>query len=140
MIFGTVAAYRVSSPTASHWAGSVDTLFGHTVYIGLSAVILNLAVSVILTLVFEAARVPGGADETLPHEYKADPPKPPPRFRSASAPREQPETFPWTSGARRGRLARPGGLSAGGALPPWPTKRPAGKGPGWTGCPPTRGA
>ena len=44
MIFGTVAAYRVSSPTASHWAGSVDTLFGHTVYIGLSAIILNLAV------------------------------------------------------------------------------------------------
>ena len=29
------------------------------------------------------------------------PPKPRPRFRSASAPRERPETFPWTSGARR---------------------------------------
>ena len=27
----------------------------------------------ILTLVFKAARVPEGADETLPHQYTADP-------------------------------------------------------------------
>ena len=47
MLFGTIAAYKVSSPTPSHWAGSVDTLFGHTIYIGLSAIILNLAVAVI---------------------------------------------------------------------------------------------
>ncbi len=73
MLFGTIAAYNVSSPTASHWAGSVDTLFGHTIYIGLSAIILNLAVAVILTLIFKAVRAPEGPDETLPHEYKADP-------------------------------------------------------------------
>ncbi len=72
MIFGTIAAYKVATPTASHWAGSVDTIFGHTIYIGLSAIILNLAVSVVLTLVFRAARVPAGADETLPHQYTAD--------------------------------------------------------------------
>jgi SSS family solute:Na+ symporter len=51
----------------------VNTLWGHTYYIGLSAIILNIAVSVILTLVFRAARVPAGADETLPHQYTADP-------------------------------------------------------------------
>jgi solute:Na+ symporter, SSS family len=73
MAFGTVAAYNVSTPTASHWGGSVDTLWGHTIYIGLSAIILNLAVSVILTLVLRAARVPAGADETLPRQYTADP-------------------------------------------------------------------
>ncbi len=73
MIFGTVAAYNVSTPTASHWGGSVDTLWGHTIYIGLSAIILNIAVSAILTLVFRAARVPAGTDETLPHQYTADP-------------------------------------------------------------------
>jgi hypothetical protein len=28
---------------------------------------------VILTLVFKATRVPEGADETLPHQYTADP-------------------------------------------------------------------
>jgi solute:Na+ symporter, SSS family len=73
MIFGTVAAYNVSTPTASHWGGSVNTLWGHTVYIGLSAIILNIAVSAILTLVLRAARVPAGTDETLPHQYTADP-------------------------------------------------------------------
>jgi SSS family solute:Na+ symporter len=72
MIFGTIAAYKVATPTASHWAGSVDTIFGHTIYVGLSAIILNLAVSVVLTLVFRAARVPASADETLPHQYTAD--------------------------------------------------------------------
>ena len=77
MLFGTIAAYKVATPTTSHWAGSVDTLFGHTVYIGLSAIIINIAVSVILTLIFKAARVPEGTDETLPHEYKTDPPEVP---------------------------------------------------------------
>jgi solute:Na+ symporter, SSS family len=73
MIFGTIAAYKVKTPTVSHWAGSTDLEFGHTVYIGLSAFILNLAIAVILTLVFKAARVPEGADETLPQQYTADP-------------------------------------------------------------------
>jgi solute:Na+ symporter, SSS family len=73
MLYGTIAAYNVSTPTTSHWAGSVDTVFGHTVYIGLTAIILNLAVSVILTLVLRAVRVPAGTDETLPQQYSADP-------------------------------------------------------------------
>jgi SSS family solute:Na+ symporter len=63
----------VATPTTAHWAGSVDIEFGHTVYIGLTAIIINIAVSVILTLVFKATRVPEGADETLPHQYTADP-------------------------------------------------------------------
>jgi solute:Na+ symporter, SSS family len=73
MLFGTIAAYKVATPTASHWAGSTDIEFGHTVYIGLSAIIINIAVSVILTLIFKAARIPEGTDETLPQEYQADP-------------------------------------------------------------------
>jgi SSS family solute:Na+ symporter len=73
MIYGTIAAYNVSSPTASHWAGSVNTLWGHTYYIGLTAIILNIAVSAVLTLVLRAARVPAGADETQPRQYTADP-------------------------------------------------------------------
>jgi SSS family solute:Na+ symporter len=73
MIYGTIAAYNVSTPTTSHWAGSVNTLWGHTYYIGLSAIILNLAVSAVLTLVLRVARVPAGADETLPRQYTADP-------------------------------------------------------------------
>jgi SSS family solute:Na+ symporter len=73
----------------------VDIEFGHTVYIGLSAIIINIAVSVILTLIFKAARVPEGTDETLPHEYKADPPE---------APAAEPATI--------GVAAAPGGFPA----------------------------
>jgi SSS family solute:Na+ symporter len=73
MIFGTIAAYKVSTPTTSHWAGSVNTIWGHTIYIGLSAIVLNLVVSVVLTLVFKAVKVPEGTDETSPEQYKADP-------------------------------------------------------------------
>ena len=79
MIYGTIAAYNVASPAASHWAGSSDTVFGHTVYIGLTALALNLAVSVAASFVLHAARVPAGTDETLPQQYTADPePTPPP--------------------------------------------------------------
>jgi SSS family solute:Na+ symporter len=73
MAFGTIAAYKSASPTVSHWASSSDIEFGHTVYIGLSAVIINLIIAVVLTVIFRAAKVPQGADETLPHHYTADP-------------------------------------------------------------------
>jgi SSS family solute:Na+ symporter len=73
MLYGTIAAYNVSSSTASHWAGPVNTLWGHTYYIGLTANILNIAVSAVLTLVLRAARAPAGTDETQPRQYTADP-------------------------------------------------------------------
>jgi solute:Na+ symporter, SSS family len=73
MIYGTICAYNVKNATTSHWAASSDIVFGHTIYIGLSAVVLNLVVAVVLTVVLKAARVPEGADETLPHQYTADP-------------------------------------------------------------------
>ena len=73
MIYGTICRVQRQDATASHWAASSDIVFGHTVYIGLTAVIINLVVAVVLTLVLKAARVPEGADETLPHQYTADP-------------------------------------------------------------------
>jgi SSS family solute:Na+ symporter len=73
MIYGTIAAYKVASPTASHWAASSDIVFGHTVYIGLTAVVINVVLAVVLTLVFKAVRAPEGTDETLPAQYTADP-------------------------------------------------------------------
>jgi SSS family solute:Na+ symporter len=72
MIAGTLAAYNTSTPTTSHWASSSDILFGFTIYIGISAFILNLAIAVIGTLVMRALRVPEGPDETLPHQYTFD--------------------------------------------------------------------
>jgi SSS family solute:Na+ symporter len=72
MIYGTIAAYNVATPTKSHWAGSSDIVFGHSIYIGLTAVIINLVIAVVLTPVLRAAKAPEGADETLPHQYTAD--------------------------------------------------------------------
>jgi solute:Na+ symporter, SSS family len=73
MLYGTIAAYNVATPVASHWAGSSDIVFGHTIYIGISAVILNLVIAVVLTPALRAVRAPEGSDETLPHQYTADP-------------------------------------------------------------------
>jgi SSS family solute:Na+ symporter len=73
MIYGTIAAYNVATPTTSHWAGSSDIVFGHSIYIGLTAVIINLVIVVILTLILRAVRVPEGPDETLPQQYTAEP-------------------------------------------------------------------
>jgi SSS family solute:Na+ symporter len=73
MAYGTVAAYNVKNATTSHWASSSDIVFGHTIYIGLTAVIINLVIAVVLTLVLRAGKVPEGTDETLPHQYTADP-------------------------------------------------------------------
>ncbi len=69
MIYGTLAAYNTSSQTASHWAASSDTVFGVSIYIGISAFVLNLVLAVVLTLVLKALKVPEGADETLLHQY-----------------------------------------------------------------------
>lgn len=73
MIYGTLAAYNVATPTTSHWAGSSDIVFGHSIYIGISAVVLNLVIVLILTPILKATRVPEGTDETLPHQYTEDP-------------------------------------------------------------------
>jgi len=73
MAYGTIAAYNVKNATTSHWAASSDIVFGHTIYIGLTAVIINLVIAVLFTLVLKAAKVPEGTDETLPHQYTADP-------------------------------------------------------------------
>jgi len=73
MIYGTIAAYNVHSATSSHWANSSDIVFGHTVYIGLTAFIINLVVAVVLTPILRAVKAPEGTDETLPHQYTADP-------------------------------------------------------------------
>jgi SSS family solute:Na+ symporter len=77
MAYGTIAAYNVKNATASHWASSSDIVFGHTIYIGFTAFIINAVITVVLTLVLRAVKAPEGADETLPHQYTADPDKAP---------------------------------------------------------------
>jgi SSS family solute:Na+ symporter len=81
MVFGTVAAYRLPAPgqPGTHFGASTNTLpiINHTIYIGLTGLVINLVISVVLTLVFRAVKLPGGPDETRPEHYVADPELPP---------------------------------------------------------------
>jgi SSS family solute:Na+ symporter len=77
MIYGTIAAYNVSNATTSHWAASTDIVFGQHLYIGFTALVINLVISVVLTPVCRVMKLPEGTDETLPRQYTADPPEAP---------------------------------------------------------------
>jgi len=80
MVYGTVQAYRVPVPgqANSHFGGSTAPILGQTMYIALAALVINLVVSVAATLIFRAAKLPEGTDETLPADYTADPAHPAP--------------------------------------------------------------
>ncbi len=80
MAYGTFEAYRVPVPgqANSHWGGSTAPILGQTMYIALAALVINLVVSVAATLIFRAAKLPEGTDETLPADYTADPAHPAP--------------------------------------------------------------
>ncbi|WP_369200094.1 monocarboxylate uptake permease MctP [Streptomyces sp. PU-14G] len=76
MVYGTLAAYGVASPTQEHFGGSNDVIpgIGETGYIGVTAFVLNVAVTVVGTVVLRALRAPDGVDETRPEDYTADAP------------------------------------------------------------------
>ncbi|HEV2375948.1 MAG TPA: sodium:solute symporter [Streptosporangiaceae bacterium] len=75
MVYGTVQAYRVpvAGQPSSHFGGSTAPILGHTMYIAVAALVINLVVAVVLTLAFRASRLPEGTDETQPAHYTADP-------------------------------------------------------------------
>ncbi|MEP7024079.1 MAG: sodium:solute symporter [Actinomycetota bacterium] len=87
MAYGTIQAYRVPVPgqANSHFGGSTALVFGHTVYIAVVALIINLVIAVVLTLVFRVFRLPAGTDETQPGHYTADPETGPPAPAPAAA-------------------------------------------------------
>lgn len=74
MLYGTLAAYGVASPTQKHFGGSSKEIpgIGEIGYIGLTAFVLNVVVSVVLTLALRAFNAPDGVDETSPEDYTAD--------------------------------------------------------------------
>ena len=74
MIYGTVAAYGVASPTKKHFGGSSAEIpgFGEIGYIGLTAFVLNVVVVLVLTVVLNAVKAPAGVDETSPSDYLGD--------------------------------------------------------------------
>ncbi|MDX2811449.1 sodium:solute symporter, partial [Streptomyces sp. PA03-5A] len=74
MVYGTWVAYGVASPAQKHFGGSSDTIpvIGQIGYIGLTAFVLNLAVTVVLTFVLRALKAPEGVDETSKADFTAD--------------------------------------------------------------------
>ncbi|MEU3841845.1 monocarboxylate uptake permease MctP [Streptomyces sp. NPDC028635] len=94
MVYGTLVAYGVPSPTnpgQKHFGGSAKEIpgIGEIGYIGLTAFVLNVLVTVVLTLVLKAVKAPEGVDETRPEDYTAD----------AGDPGVQSELPPATAGA-----------------------------------------
>ena len=73
MVYGTVQAYRTSGGGQAHFAASAAPVFGHTTYIAITALILNVAVSAVLTVLFRKIGLQDGYDETRPADYLADP-------------------------------------------------------------------
>jgi SSS family solute:Na+ symporter len=80
MVYGTIQAYRVPVPgqANTHFGGSTAPILGHTIYIAVTAFVINLVIAVVFSMIFRAFRLPGGADETLPIHYTADPEPGPP--------------------------------------------------------------
>jgi SSS family solute:Na+ symporter len=76
MVYGTLVAYgnpKVGDP-GSHFGSPLNEFpFTETlVYIGLTAVLLNVLVAVLGTLILRALSVPEGEDATRPEDYGAD--------------------------------------------------------------------
>ncbi len=73
MVYGTVEAYRTPGNGQAHFGASTAPVFGHITYIAVTALALNLLLSVLFTLLFQAMQLPDGYDETRPADYLADP-------------------------------------------------------------------
>jgi SSS family solute:Na+ symporter len=74
MIYGTVTAYNQESAVTKHFGTSVANFpFTDTrVYIALSALVLNILVTVLLTLVLRAMKAPEGVDDTTYEDYYSE--------------------------------------------------------------------
>jgi SSS family solute:Na+ symporter len=74
MAYGTWTAYGTASPTQSHFGSPLAEFPGTAtkVYIAATAFLLNLLVTVVLTVAFRAMKVDPGVDQTAPLDYTAD--------------------------------------------------------------------
>jgi SSS family solute:Na+ symporter len=75
MVYGTVEAYQQSTPTVAHFASSVAKvpLLGQSAYLGLTALVLNLIIAIVGTLVLRVVHpTSAGVDQTSPEDYLVD--------------------------------------------------------------------
>ncbi|MEZ0066059.1 SSS family solute:Na+ symporter [Streptacidiphilus sp. MAP12-20] len=76
MAYGTYETYGLAAAGKphSHFGDSKANIpwINHIGYIGITALALNVAVAVVLTLALRAIKSPEGTDETVPADYTAD--------------------------------------------------------------------
>jgi SSS family solute:Na+ symporter len=76
MVYGTWTAYTTTNPAtgARHFGTSTAEipLIGEQGYIALTAWVLNVATTIVLTVLFRAVRLAEGTDQTEPGDYHAD--------------------------------------------------------------------
>ena len=74
MVYGTLKAYNVSSPTVPHFAGSLAPmeLIGQLGYIAFTAFVINVIVAAVLTPILRALKSPEGEDRTATPDYFVD--------------------------------------------------------------------
>ncbi|HWE55582.1 MAG TPA: sodium:solute symporter [Acidimicrobiales bacterium] len=74
MVYGSYEAYGVSSPTVHHFAGSTASIpgIGQTGYIAVTALVLNLAVAIVLTVALRLWPSTFGTDRTAADDYLVD--------------------------------------------------------------------
>ncbi|HWU20549.1 MAG TPA: sodium:solute symporter family protein [Nocardioides sp.] len=75
MVYGTIAAYRVISPTTGgHFGGSLADIpgIGQLGYIAMTSFVLNVVVAVVVSVVLNALKVSNGTDATAAGDYHAD--------------------------------------------------------------------
>ena len=119
MAYGTIEAYRTSGGGQPHFGASASVVFGHTTYIAITALILNLTVSATLTVVFKGFGLQDGYDETRPADYIADP-----EPTRAPSPARAPSAAPAQSAAHAASAAPARSAVPTAAQPPWPAAPP----------------
>jgi len=75
MLYGTITAYGgCTACTVRPFGNSLSVVpwLGKAGYIGITSLLLNLMVLVVLTVVFRALKLPNGSDVTQPSDYFAD--------------------------------------------------------------------
>jgi SSS family solute:Na+ symporter len=79
MAYGTIAAYNVpaTGKPGSHFGGSSAPIpFTHVIcYIAITALVINLIVAIIGTLILRTLKVPTGVDRTEPEDFYATEPE-----------------------------------------------------------------
>jgi SSS family solute:Na+ symporter len=74
MVYGTYLAYKTSAGTVHHFASSISSVPGihQTVYIGVTALVVNLAIALVGTALLRLVPGSAGQDQTAADDYLVD--------------------------------------------------------------------